>query len=135
MALVTWDPSFSVKVARCDEDHKKLFSLINTLHEAMLAGKGSEKIKQVVSELSNYTKFHFSAEEALLEKTKYGALAAHKMQHQEFVKKVEDFQKDVAAGKTANSASVLNFMKDWLTRHIKQTDQKYAEHLNANGVH
>ena len=62
MALVTLDPSFSVKVARCDEDHKKLFSLISTLHEAMLAGKGSEKIKQVVSELSNYTKFHFSAE-------------------------------------------------------------------------
>lgn len=135
MALVTWDPSFSVKVARCDEDHKKLFFLINTLHEAMLAGKGSEKIKQVVTELSNYTKFHFSVEEALLEKTKYAALTAHRQQHHEFVKKVDDFQKDIAAGKTANSASVLNFMKDWLTRHIKQTDQKYAEHLNANGMH
>ena len=72
---------------------------------------------------------------ALLEKTKYGALTAHRQQHHEFVKKVEDFQKDVAAGKTANSASVLNFMKDWLTRHIKQTDQKSAEHLNANGMH
>jgi len=114
---------------------KKLFSLINTLHEAMLAGKGSEKIKQVVSAPSNYTKFHFSTEKALLEKTKYGALTAHRQQHHEFVKKVEDFQKDAAAGKTANSASVLNFMKDWLTRHIKQADQKSAEHLNANGVH
>jgi len=101
---------------------KKLFSLINTLHEAMLAGKGSEKIKQVVSELSNYTKFHFSTEKALLEKTKYGALTAHRPQHHAFVKKVEDFQKDVAAGKTANSASALNFMKDWFDQ-AHQTDR------------
>jgi len=47
-AFVKWDQSSSVKSARCDEDHKKLFALIDSLHDAMLAGKGEEKIRQVV---------------------------------------------------------------------------------------
>jgi len=134
MALVTWDPSFSVKVNRCDEDHKKLFSLINTLHDAMLTGKGQEVVQKVVKELSDYTKYHFSAEEALMEKTKYATLSSHRLQHQEFVKKVGQFQQDLVAGKIGNSVSVLEFLKDWLAKHIKQTDKMYSSHMNANGV-
>src|SRR5271157_2886782 len=40
MALVTWDQSYSVSVKKLDEQHQKLFSLLNTLHEAMRQGKG-----------------------------------------------------------------------------------------------
>lgn len=134
MALVKWDQSYSVKVIRCDEDHKKLFALINTLHDAMLAGKGRETIQQVVRELSSYTKFHFSAEEALLEKTNYPSLLPHRAQHQDFVKRVDQFQNDLAQGKNGNSIFVLEFLKDWLSKHIMQTDKKYSEHLNGKGV-
>jgi hemerythrin len=134
MALVKWDASYSVKVTRCDEDHQKLFALINTLHDAMLAGKGGEKIQQVVRELSSYTKFHFSAEEALLEKTNYTALLSHRAQHQDFVKRVDQFQKDLGEGKGGNSIFVLEFLKDWLAKHILQIDKKYSDHLNAKGI-
>ena len=52
MALITWDESYSVKVSMCDEDHKKLFSLLNTLHDAMKAGHGSQVLQQVVKDLA-----------------------------------------------------------------------------------
>ena len=134
MALVTWDASYSVKVDKCDDDHKKLFSMLNSLHDAMMAGKGAQVIQPVVKELADYTKFHFAREESLMQKAKYPALGAHRTQHQEFVKKVEEFQKDLAAGKTGQAISVANFIKDWLTNHVKQTDRQYSAHLNANGV-
>lgn len=134
MPLVTWDQSYSVKVARCDEDHKKLFALINQLHEAMSMGKGAEVVKQIVQELLAYTKSHFSAEETLLEKAGYPALAGHRVLHQQFVKQVEDFQKDLAVTSVGKAVSVLSFLKDWLAKHIKQTDQKYSAHLNAHGI-
>ena len=134
MALVTWDPSYSVKVNRCDDDHKKLFSMINALHEAMMAGHGSDKVQQIVKQLADYTKFHFSAEEAFLEKTKYPGLTAHRAEHQAFVKRVEQFQQELAAGKSVQSISVAKFLNEWLVNHIKQTDQKYSAHLNANGI-
>lgn len=134
MALVTWDASYSVKVDRCDQDHKKLFSMINSLHDAMLAGKGAEKLSQLVKQLSDYTKYHFAAEEAMLEKTNYPALAAHRGEHQTFVKQVQQFQQDLAEGKGGQTITVAVFLNDWLTKHIKQTDQKYSAHLNSKGV-
>jgi len=134
MSLVKWDPSFSVKVAVCDEHHKKLFQLVNELHDAMGSGKGTEIIERVVKELANYTKFHFSAEEALMEKSKYPELSSHRLQHQAFIKKVEVVQHDISSGKGGQSAVVLAFLKEWLTKHIKESDQRYSSHLNANGV-
>jgi len=134
MPLVTWDPSYSVKVSKCDEDHKKLFALLNALHEAMKEGKGHETIRQVLDELADYTRFHFSQEEMLLKQTNYANFLPHQMQHRAFVKKVEEFQSDMKAGKRVRTIAVVDFLKDWLIHHIKQTDREYSDHLNAKGI-
>lgn len=135
MSLVKWDQTYSVKVGRLDDDHKKLFAMINDLHESMLAGHGSQKVQEIVKKLADYAKFHFAAEETFFEKTKYPGLASHRAEHQAFVKKVEHFQEEIASGKGGQSISVGVFLNEWLTKHIKNTDQKYSDHLNANGVH
>lgn len=134
MALLTWDDSYSVKVAKCDEDHKKLFSLLNALHDAMKVGKGGQIVQGVVADLANYAKVHFAREESLLEKTNYPALAPHRAQHVEFVNRVASFQQDLKAGNTGQSIAVANFLTDWLIKHIKHTDRQYSAHLNGNGV-
>jgi len=134
MSLITWDVSYSVNVSKCDDDHKKLFSLLNALHGAMKVGKGRDVIQQVVKELANYTKYHFSQEELLLSKTNYPNLAAHKAEHANFVKKVEEFQAAVKAGNMSQSIAVIGFLTDWLANHIKQTDRQYSAHLNASGI-
>jgi hemerythrin len=134
MSLVKWDPSYSVKVNRLDDDHKKLFAMINDLHDSMLAGHGKDKVQEIVKKLADYTRYHFAAEEAYFEKTKYPALASHRAEHQAFVKRVEQFQQDIASGKGGQSISIGIFLNEWLTSHIKNTDQKYSAHLNANGV-
>jgi len=135
MALITWDQSYSVKVKRCDEDHQKLFALINALHDAMRVGKGRSLIGQIVAELSAYTQTHFRAEEALMEKANYPALPGHRVEHQRFIARVAEFQKDLDAGAVGNSVAVLEFLNDWLAKHIKKLDQGYSAHLNANGIH
>jgi len=134
MPLFTWDQSYSVKVNRCDDDHKKLFALINRLHDAMSVGKGAAVMEQTVQELLDYTRVHFSAEEALMEKAGYAELPGHRAQHQHFVKQVEQFQKDLQISKSGKAVEVLGFLKDWLTKHIKQTDQRYSAHLNSHGI-
>jgi hemerythrin len=134
MALIKWDQSYSVKVKNCDDDHKKLFDMINTLHEAMRVGHGAEKVGPIVKELAEYTKFHFGREEALFQKTNYPDLVAHRAQHQVFIKRVADFQKELAAGTSSQSVAVSIFLNDWLIQHIKKSDQKYSAHMNANGI-
>jgi hemerythrin len=134
MALVTWDQSYSVKVKRCDDDHQRLFHVMNALYEAMRLGKGRSVIGQIVGELSDYTQTHFQAEEALMERANYPGLAGHRVEHQRFVGRVAEFQKDLDAGTGGNSVAVLEFLKDWLVKHIKKLDQGYSAHLNANGI-
>jgi len=134
MALVTWDQSYSVSVSRLDEQHQKLFSLINSLHEAMRQGKGQELVQDIVHELATYTVTHFRAEEELLRKANYPGLVAHQAEHQKYVAKVNQFAEDLKAGRNASSIAVLGFLKDWLAEHIKRTDGSYAAHLNAHGV-
>ena len=131
MALYNWKPSYSVKVRSCDAEHIKLFALINDLHDAMQSGKGAQVIQKVVGELERYTQTHFSAEEALMAKTKYPALPAHRIEHQKFVATVAKYRKE---GITGQSITVLTFLNDWLVNHIMRTDQQYSAHLNANGI-
>ncbi len=134
MSLVTWDASYSVNVSKCDEDHKKLFSLLNSLHDAMKEGHGNEVIQKVVQELANYARYHFSQEELLLSKTNYPNLSSHKAQHSNFITKVEEFQLALKDGSLSQPIKVTQFIKDWLASHIKQTDREYSAHLNASGV-
>jgi hemerythrin len=132
--ILIWKPSHSVKVARCDDDHKRLISIINSLQCAMSNGKGAVEVGRIVEELGKYAKEHFFAEESMMEKTNYSELASHRGEHQAFVRRVDQLKEDIAAGKFVSSVPVAKFLADWFAEHVTQTDQRYAHHLNANGI-
>jgi len=68
MPLVTWDQTYSVSVRKLDEQHQKLFALLNALHEAMRQGRGQAVVQDTLRELATYTVTHFRAEEELIAK-------------------------------------------------------------------
>lgn len=135
MALITWDQSYSVKVAELDGHHQKLFSLVNTLHDAMRTGKGSSVIQGIVEELANYTHTHFQREEALMAETKYPGLEVHRMEHQKLMTKVGEYKAALDKGSGVNTSAVLDFLREWLAKHINRMDKAYSSHLNAGGIH
>ena len=134
MALVTWDQSYSVRVRKLDEQHQKLFSLLNALHEAMRQGKGQAVVQDTLGELATYAVTHFRAEEELLRRTNYPGFAAHQAEHQKFVEKVSQLTEDLQAGRNASPIALLGFVEDWLAEHIRRTDRSYSAYLNAQGV-
>jgi hemerythrin len=134
MDLVTWDKSYSVNVGTCDAEHRKLFSLINALHEAMKSGRSRTIIAGTVYELEKYTQTHFLAEEALMQRAQYPNLPEHRLEHQKFVAQVKQFRQDLQAGGKCDPNAVVMFVKDWLAKHIMQTDKMYSGHLNSHGI-
>jgi len=126
MAIFTWTPEYSVNVPEFDTQHQRLFHLINRLADAMQQGRGKEAIGPVVNELAAYTKTHFTAEEAWMQRQQYPSLPSHKLLHAEFIRKVEQFSTKIASGDPAVSVEALTFLKDWLANHIKGNDKKYA---------
>lgn len=76
MAFFDWKDSYSVGVKEMDNQHKVLVDLINQLHTAMTAGKGSSVAGPIISEMVRYTKFHFDAEEKLMTTHGYPGLGS-----------------------------------------------------------
>lgn len=134
MPLLNWDNSYSVGVPEMDDQHKQLISIANKLYEAMKAGKSKETLSQVFDELIEYTKFHFTAEEALMRKVNYPGLNDQSTQHSDLTKKVLEFQAKFKEGALFISIDVLNFLKDWLVNHIVKMDKLYGSFINKTGV-
>jgi len=134
MALMAWNPALSVKIKQFDDQHKKLVDMVNELHEAMKEGKGSVVLGKILGGLISYTASHFSDEERLMAQYSFPGLTLHKMEHEKLVKQVLDLQEKFKAGKPILTLDVMNFLKDWLVKHIQGDDKKYGEYLNTKGV-
>lgn len=134
MAYLAWDEKYSVGVKEIDSQHQKLIELINELHEAMKLGKGKDIMSQVLQSLIDYTATHFGTEEKYMTAFKYPQFSSHKLEHEKFVKKVLDFQKDYNSGKLALTLDVMAFLKDWLVSHIQGTDKKFGPFFNEKGL-
>lgn len=134
MAFINWNESYSVHIKQLDEQHKKLFQIVNALYDAMKNGKGNDVLAGVFDELINYTKLHFSTEENLLNIHNYPNLTAHKMEHERLVNQVLDLQKQFMDGGAALSIKVSNFLKEWLMNHIKKSDIAYSKYLKQKNA-
>jgi hemerythrin-like metal-binding protein len=134
MAIFAWNESYSVRVQQMDEQHRKLFDIINSLAEAMRGGKGDDVVRDTVEQLAVYTRTHFLQEEALMQKTGYSGLAAHKELHRKLMEDVEQYKRALEEGRSASPISLLNFIRQWLVHHIREADKAYTDHLNAHGV-
>ncbi len=135
MSFATWNDSYSVRVQRIDSEHQQLFVIVNNLYEAMKGGRGRDVLQPVLQELVAYTQQHFRNEEALLRQAGYADLAAHIVQHQKFVNRIQQLSNEYQAGATAITVELLDFLKNWLTGHIMGTDQHYSAALHASGIH
>jgi hemerythrin len=134
MSFITWKDSMSVNVKEIDDQHKKLISLINELHEWIRAGEKKDILGDMLEELINYTKYHFSAEERRMKQFSYIGYVEHKHEHDDFTDKVMSLKEKYDKGQGALSEEVSSFLKDWLTNHILGTDKKYTPFFNSKGL-
>ncbi|MBP2134341.1 hemerythrin [Methanomicrobium sp. W14] len=134
MAYMNWSDDLSVQINEIDEQHKKLVSQINALHDGMRSGKGKDALEKTLKELAEYTQYHFGTEEKYMKKFGYPDYEKHKKEHDAFVAKVVDFQDSFSSGKLGLSIDVMKFLSGWITGHIKGTDKNYIDCFRENGV-
>lgn len=132
--IMRWSNSLSVGINSIDTQHKKLIDLINTLFSEMNSGNSKQAVSTALSELIKYTGSHFSFEEDLFAKHRYPERDAHMKIHKKLVAQVVDFQKQFESGEADVSLELMDFLKDWLIKHIKGTDKKYSSFLLSKGV-
>jgi len=134
MALIVWSDELSVGIEEIDNQHQKLVQLINGLHNHLLAGDANEIMGKLLDRVIEYTGFHFSTEEQLMEKYGYSFSAPHKREHQKLVDTALALQARLHSGNARITAETMTFLKDWLYHHILESDKLLGKHLKSKGV-
>lgn len=132
---VTWNDEFSVGIDSIDEQHKKLVSMIKTLYDALIEGRASEVLNEILNGLFDYADYHFSYEEKLFDKYDYPDARDHKEEHKELEHHLTQLSIKLETGDNfMGEVLLLQFMEDWLIKHIMTTDMKFGPFFIEKGV-
>ncbi len=134
MAIMVWNETYSVGVRELDDQHKNLIRMINEMHYAMNNDKGQEAISSIVDQMFHYMEVHFTTEEGYMQEHAYLGYIAHQKQHEEFRAKARDLRERVNSGEFVLSFEIVQFLSDWLQKHIMVTDMKYTSLFAEKGL-
>jgi hemerythrin len=73
-----------------------------------------------------YTKVHFSTEEELMRKINYPDFQTHKLQHEDFARRILEDVKSFESGDRKIGMKFVQFLRDWLLEHIAVVDKAFA---------
>jgi hemerythrin len=129
--FVAWDERYAIGIPLIDAQHQELIRMTNELYKACLeeGDAGARLFKATIKAAVDYVKFHFSAEEKLLENVDYPQIAVHKKQHEEFAIKILEEVTNFEEGKKFVPNAFVRFLRDWILSHIALMDKKYAEYI------
>jgi len=109
-----WDASFCVFFKQLDDEHMGLF-------EGVFACCNANNQKNLDA-LKGKVKAHFTNEEKELTRITGYDVASHAAKHNEFLGKITNIDAPL-------DASTIDYVKDWLVNHIKNTDFTYKGKL------
>jgi hemerythrin len=134
--FIEWNTDYSVQIISIDTQHKKLFDLINLLHEKIQKNEAKKLIEPILIELEDYTQTHFKTEEDMMQKTKYPKIQEHFQAHAFFIQKLQEIKQQFNEKLQVSTIpiEVWVFLRSWLTEHILKMDQEYKSHFKNNGI-
>jgi hemerythrin len=129
---IQWSDSLASGSTEIDTQHKELFQRINDLLAAFEKGTSARtEVAKIVQYLTDYVVFHFGNEEKYMVKYAYSSTAAHKAQHEQFVKNFlklkERLMMEGINGPLGEEMKEL--CVDWLINHIKYSDRALGMYL------
>ncbi len=127
--FITWNKDLVLGVEPVDSQHKQLCDYINQLYTAMQNNANTKVLSNLLDKLTDYTVTHFKAEEGIFGASAYPETQKHKETHEKFVAKLRDFKKKLVSGNATLSIDLLEFLKEWLIKHIMGTDRHYVKYV------
>jgi hemerythrin-like metal-binding protein len=128
MVNFEWDTGLETNYKKIDNQHKELFTHLNSLIDASRKGLGNDEIFKVLDFLTEYTIMHFKTEEDLMIAFKYGDYLSHKKCHDDFKLTVNQLSNRLNEEGPSPEliGSVSKTIAEWLVLHIKQVDFRMA---------
>ena len=108
-----------------DEEHKRLFQMINEAFELVEKTEDVTAIGQsLIANLKDYAATHLAHEEAYMESIHDPELPLQKTEHAAFAKTINEFKLDTTSPRNAKRSlnELLTYLVHWLYHHILSSD-------------
>ena len=124
--LITGDPMV-------DDQHEALMEMFRELHRAVVEGHGGPAVDSILDRLSEYVMVHFEAERLLMLRTGFDtqAMNEHLAMHDDLTARTRELILRYRAGELTSIEPLAPFLQEWLSDHIRKTDQILVAHVRS----
>lgn len=129
--MLKWSDDYKLGVDFIDEQHQNLLEIADRGHQLLTDNFRLDKydeIVQIIEELRDYTIYHFQTEEKYMASIGYTKLLSHKVQHDDFVEKLNKVDlKAMDDNQDKYLLELLEFVSQWIVGHICKVDPQYTD--------
>lgn len=136
LVVFPWNVNFETGIPIIDDQHRRLFELINRLASSLSQGDDAADLDAVFGELATYAEYHFKTEEEVWR----GALGddpwfvRHCQSHGAFKPRVLELMAEKGEVNYEKAlGDTLNFLVNWLVFHILESDRHLGKVVLAVG--
>jgi hemerythrin len=135
---IDWNDEFKLGVPAIDAEHKELLDVCNRFLEAVQGHADIPQLADILQTMIDRTRRHFRAEERMLDRHGYPALAAHAAEHDRLLIQAETLKARYADAAQEDeirhlTTETANFLQTWLLDHIRTNDRPYRPFLRNLG--
>ncbi|NWJ39940.1 MAG: hemerythrin family protein [Geothrix sp.] len=133
MSMVIWNPAWETGIPLIDQQHQALLAQFEALLVAIHENHPDDRIPPLLQFLADYVETHFALEEGLMQVADYPGFAGHKAIHDRMRARVGQLVEAARGNPATLTEEVIDFLTDWLLRHINEEDRRMAQHVHHAG--
>lgn len=126
--MYVFKDEYKTGIDKIDEEHKRLFEIADQVYEVLMDEFIPDKydyIVEILNELKDYAETHFTNEEEYMASIGYKKLFTHKVEHHDFIEKLNEYDLDaIDENQKETIMELLTFLSNWLVDHILKNDKQ-----------
>jgi hemerythrin-like metal-binding protein len=131
---IQWNDQMLTGVGPIDRRNRILFDALGELESKASADGGARACDEIARDLLAYALFHFETEEELMRRCGYDHAEqreadAHLQEHREFSRQLADLCAQWDGGDAASRDAQARLLKQWLSNHIRTSDQRVGRFI------
>ena len=124
MALLHWRDAFNTGIPSADYEHRRLFELINELHDTLNSGDAAGT-EAFMGALHDKIAAHFALEERLMRDVGYDGYIEHKADHERLLDDIREMMEEQRAGRYQQAPDRLaGRLERWFSVHFNTLDAR-----------
>lgn len=133
MSMVVWNPAWETGISLIDQQHRELLAQFEGLLVAIHENHPEDRIPVLLQFLADYVESHFALEESLMQVADFPGLPGHRLIHDHMRGRVGELVEAAKANPATLTEEIIDFLTDWLLRHINEEDRRMAQHVRHAG--